>query len=124
MTFDNLLTISAVILLLPFLSFVLIIFNQKRLGRGAGWLGFSVLVIDFILSLIIGYNKLILFHREPMLQWKFEWFSLGNNAIQLGLGIDNLTAVMLLVVTLISALVHLFSTEYMKDDKRYPLYVI
>ena len=122
MTFDNLLTISAVILLLPFLSFVLIIFNQKRLGRGAGWLGFSVLVIDFILSLIIGYNKLILFPKEPMLQWKFEWFSLGNNAIQLGLGIDNLTAVMLLVVTLISALVHLFSTEYMKDDKRYPLY--
>ena len=120
MTFDNLLTMSAVILILPLISFVLIIFNQKRLGRGAGWLGLSFLVIDFILSVIIGYNKLVLYPSEPMLQWKFDWFSLGDSSIQLGLGIDNLTAIMLLVVTLISSLVHLFASEYMKGDERYP----
>jgi NADH-quinone oxidoreductase subunit L len=38
----------------------------------------------------------------------------------MGLGVDNLTAAMLIVVTLISGLVHLFSTEYMREDKRYP----
>ena len=120
MTFDNLLTISIVVLILPFVSFTLIIFNQKRLGRGAGWLGTSFLFVDFLLSAIIAYNKLILYPKETMLQWKFDWFSLGGSTIQLGVGINNLAAIMLIVVTLISLLVHLFSTEYMKGDKRFP----
>lgn len=120
MTFDNLLTISLVVLILPIISFVLIIFNQKRLGRGAGWLGTSFLFVDFVLSAIIAYNKLILYPKVPMLQWKFDWFSLGTSTIQLGVGIDNLAAIMLIVVTLISLLVHLFSTEYMREDKRFP----
>jgi NADH-quinone oxidoreductase subunit L len=120
MSFDSLLMMSAVVLILPLISFILIIFNQKRLGRGAGWLGLTSLTVTLVLSCIIAYNKLFVYPAEPMLQWKFDWFSLGNSAIKLGIGVDNLTAIMLIVVCLISTLVHLFSTEYMRDDKRYP----
>ncbi len=120
MSFDNLLTMSVVITILPLISFLIIIFNQKRLGRAAGWIGLSILSVDFILAAIVAYNRLFVYGSEAMIQWKFDWFSLGKHAITIGVGIDNLSAIMLIVVTLISTLVHLFSTEYMREDKRYP----
>lgn len=120
MSVDTMLSLSLVVLLLPLVSFVINIFNQKRMGRAAGWLGFSVLAACFVLSCVIAYERLFVYSAEPMQQMVFQWFSLGSVNISLGLGIDNLTAIMLLVVTLISSLVHLFSTEYMKGDPRYP----
>jgi len=124
MYFDNfndiLLSLSVVILILPLISFLLIIFNQKRLGRKAGWIGFSTLTLCLLLSAFVAFQKLVVYPDIGMIPWKFDWFSLGSSTINIGIGIDNLTAVMLIVVTLISSLVHLFSTEYMREDKRFP----
>jgi NADH-quinone oxidoreductase subunit L len=120
MFINNLLSLSVAILVLPLISFLIIIFNQKRLGKAAGYIGLGFIASTFVMSIIVAYNRLFVYGDMPMLQWKFEWFSLGSSNVQIGLGIDNLTAVMLIVVTLISSLVHLFSTEYMKDDARYP----
>jgi NADH-quinone oxidoreductase subunit L len=120
MTIDTLLSISVAILLLPLIGFLIIIFNQKRLGRFSGWVGLLFISLSFVMSAIVAYNRIFVYDNEAMLQWKFDWFSLGTSTMQIGIGVDNLTAIMLIVVTLISLLVHLFSTEYMKDDKRYP----
>lgn len=120
MSHDLLLKISLVILILPLVSFLIIIFNQKRLGKAAGIIGTSILGIDLILAAVVAFGKLVTYSEESIIQWKFHWFSLGNRTIDLGIGIDNLAAAMLIVVTLISFLVHLFSTEYMHDDKRFP----
>jgi NADH-quinone oxidoreductase subunit L len=46
----------------------------------------------------------------------------GSMNVEFGVLIDNLTVVMLVVVTLISTLVHFFSIGYMKDDVRYSRY--
>ena len=46
----------------------------------------------------------------------------GNFSINLGYFVDNITAIMLVVVSLIGFLVHLYSTEYMKDDSKYSRY--
>ncbi len=120
MSHDLLLKISVVILFLPLLSFLIIVFNQKRLGKAAGIIGTSILGIDLVLAAIVAFNKFVVYPNEAIIQWKFHWFSLGNRTIDLGLGVDNLAAMMLIVVTLISFLVHLFSTEYMSEDKRFP----
>ncbi|MFA7627116.1 MAG: proton-conducting transporter membrane subunit, partial [Candidatus Kapaibacterium sp.] len=120
MSHELLLQLSIVVLLLPLLSFLIIIFNQKRLGKASGIIGTSILGIDLLLSAVIAYGKLVNYSEETIIQWKFNWFSIGNRTIDLGIGIDNLAAVMLIVVTLISFLVHLFSTEYMHGDKRFP----
>ncbi|MDR0927719.1 MAG: NADH-quinone oxidoreductase subunit L [Ignavibacteria bacterium] len=120
MNFDSILSLSTAILILPLISFLILIFNQKRVGRAAGWIALAFLLADFVLAVIVAYNRLVLYADQAMIQWKFDWFSLGSTTIKLGIGVDNLTAVMLIVVTLISSLVHLFSTEYMKDDPRYP----
>ncbi len=62
------------------------------------------------------------------LAWDFTWIDLGNVPgvgplqIKMGIVIDNLTSIMLAMVTLISLLVHLYSTGYMAGDKNYGRY--
>jgi NADH-quinone oxidoreductase subunit L len=122
MASETLLMLAWAILLIPLLSFTFLIFFGKRLGRISGWIGTTLLGIDLILAGIVCYTKLVTFAHEPLIQMKFAWFHLGTFSIKVGIGIDNLAATMLIVVTLISFLVHLFSTEYMADDKRFSRY--
>ncbi len=120
MTHETLLRISSIILLLPLAGFTGIIFFQKKLGRAAGYIGSSILGINLFLSLLVAYQKLAFFSDAGMLQWKFDWLNLGSHSITIGIGLDNLAAIMLIVVNLISFLVHVFSLEYMREDIRFP----
>jgi NADH-quinone oxidoreductase subunit L len=50
----------------------------------------------------------------------FEWFRSGDLVVDWALKLDTLTAVMLVVVTTVSALVHLYSWGYMEEDPDQP----
>ncbi|CAN5661064.1 NADH-quinone oxidoreductase subunit L [soil metagenome] len=58
---------------------------------------------------------------EPVIR-EITWFQNGGVHIQVGTMIDGLSALMLVVVTLISMLVHVFSTDYVAGDRRYTHY--
>jgi len=120
MTPEILLNLSIAILIIPLLSFIILIFFGKRLGRPAGFIGTTILGIDLILSITVAFMRLVYYPDAAMHQYKFDWLNVGTNTIALGVGLDNLAAIMLVVVTLISFLVHLFSLEYMREDKRFP----
>ncbi|OYQ77140.1 NADH-quinone oxidoreductase subunit L [Wohlfahrtiimonas chitiniclastica] len=49
----------------------------------------------------------------------YEWMSVGNLAVAVGFLVDNLTAMMLVVVTFVSLMVHIYSIGYMKGDPGY-----
>jgi NADH-quinone oxidoreductase subunit L len=51
-----------------------------------------------------------------------SWWSNGGFDLNVGIRIDGLAVVLLVVVTTISLLVHYYSTEYMKDDRRFTHY--
>jgi NADH-quinone oxidoreductase subunit L len=127
MSQDSLLTLSAVILLLPLVGFVLVVFFGKRLPRQGDWLETSLITAGLALSLVVLYQKLTLYPHES-LALNFTWVDfhnvpgIGPLKIVLGLGLDNLSAIMLVVVTLISTLVHFFSIGYMHGDVRYSRY--
>ena len=53
-----------------------------------------------------------------------EWFRIGTLQVQLGFYVDGLTAVMLVVVTSISLMVHIYSLGYMHGDKRYTWFYV
>src|SRR5215211_5329442 len=59
--------------------------------------------------------------REPVTRG-FTWFQNGEIKIGAGIHIDGLTVMMLFVVTFISLLVHIYSSAYMKDDRRFTHY--
>ncbi len=122
MTQDTILRLMIIILLLPVLSFVINIFWGKKLGKASSIIGSSILGIDLILAIIVFVGKYYSFPNIDYLQLKFEWFNLGHIKIMVGIGGDNVAVVMLMVVTIISFLVHLFSTEYMAGDVRFSRY--
>jgi NADH-quinone oxidoreductase subunit L len=127
MSQNTLVTLSLLALILPLLGFLLLIFfGRKRLPRQGDVVETGLVLGSLVLSFIVFFNKILNF-PDPI-EWKFEWVNFGvvrnwgEMKITLGILIDNLSATMLVVVTVISSLVHIFSIGYMKDDIRYSRY--
>ncbi len=58
-------------------------------------------------------------HVTPPVVRGTTWLQSGGTKVEVGTMLDGLSAVMLLVVTLVSLLVHVYSTEYVAGDRRY-----
>ena len=122
----SLIQLSIAVLLLPLLSFVILIFFNKRLPRSGDFVGVGILGTTFALSFYIFWSVVVQAYDPAFrIVWDFTWIDFGNVPgvgpleIRMGIVIDNLTAIMLAMVTLISFLVHLYSTGYMSGDPRY-----
>ncbi|MCL6097138.1 MAG: hypothetical protein M1391_01010 [Bacteroidetes bacterium] len=118
--------LSIIILFLPLLGFATLIFLGKWVKKLHLFEVF-ILGLALILSIVVMYAKLSFYNVKDIVA-AFTWISMGNAPaigninIELGIKIDNITAIMLVVVNLISFLVHMFSIEYMRGDKRYTRY--
>jgi NADH-quinone oxidoreductase subunit L len=104
--------------LLPLAGFAVLIFFGKSIGRRAGALAVAVMAADAALS--VGLLATVARGVE-VTPFRFEWWT-GLTTVPLGFTLDGLGAVMIVVVTAVSALVHVFSLEYMADDQRYTRY--
>ena len=77
--------------------------------------------LSAVLAILIFYNGLVF---ESYGNYKlFEWISSGSFIANWSINIDPLSAVMLLVVTLVSALVHIYSIGYMSHDPFKPRFM-
>ena len=91
---------------------------QKRLGRGAV-IGIAILpvAISFVLAVSAFFQLL---GMEPdqrfLLDDMSEWIHVGNLKLNLAWWVDPLSSVMLLVVTGIGGLIHIYSAGYMDDE--------
>ena len=110
-------------LILPILSFIILIFFGKRFKQHSSKIALSLMGLMLLNALVLFTNS-IFYNSENhyFLSSSFEWFSTGALNVNLGYYVDNITLIMLVVVALIGFLVHLYSTEYMKDDLRYSRY--
>jgi NADH-quinone oxidoreductase subunit L len=103
--------------LLPFLSFFGILFFGKKLPDKGHTMGIVAVGVGLLLSLA-GFAELAAGADEVEKSW--TWFEFGGGLrLEFGMNYDFLTAVMFVVVTSVSLLVHIYSTGYMHDDKRY-----
>lgn len=122
----TIINLSLFILFLPLLGFVVTLLLGKKV-KSVYIFENLIIILSFFSSVYLLYSKLTNF-RTTKITAKLEWFSFNNLitetslSINLGFMIDNITAIMLFVVALISMLVHLFSIEYMKGDERYNRY--
>ena len=107
-------------LLLPFLSFLVLIFGGKKINKNSHFVALPLIFLMLINSISLLIKSLTIHHFQIIKS--FEWFSTGHFSVFLGCYVDNVTCIMLVVVCLISFLVHLYSTEYMKGDSRYSRY--
>jgi NADH-quinone oxidoreductase subunit L len=105
--------------LLPFLAFLVILFFGKKFPDRGHSVGIIAVGAAFVVSLL-GFVDLARGAEEVEKSW--TWFQLGGAEglrLEFGMNYDFLTAVMFIVVTSVSLLVHIYSTGYMHDDSRY-----
>jgi NADH-quinone oxidoreductase subunit L len=105
---------------LPLASFFINIAVGKRLPRKGDWLCLGTIAVALAMSIAIFREVFQAYDPNFRYHIVFPWITIGDRALlNTGILIDNLTAVMLLVVTIVSTLVHLFSIGYMHGDPRY-----
>ena len=104
----------------PLAAFVIQVFFGRRLPRGGDWVSLSAIVLAFFFSLPFFTQALSAAHPDFRISFgRWTWLDLGTTQIAVGLLVDNITAIMLMVVTLVSGLVHFYSVGYMHGDPRY-----
>ena len=123
------LTILCIILILPFTNFLVLGLGSKSIRQpfSGYWASFTMLV-SAVLSMNVAYEYFILkgtvngiYPSVELL--RYPWLVFGKNlSIDISIVLDPLTVMMLVVVTFVAAMVHVFSLGYMKDDKRYTTY--
>lgn len=107
------------IVFLPLLGAIIAGLFGRRIGaRQSEIITSSFLVIAALFSCVAFYEVAIL--GQPQSVHVLSWISSGSLQIDWMLRIDSLTAVMLVVVTGVSALVHIYSIGYMHDDPYRP----
>jgi len=112
-------TICLIIVLAPLLGSLIAGLFGKSIGRsGAHWATILGVLISFILSLVL-FKQVIIDDNPKTLIDIYHWFSLGDFAFKIGFLIDPLTVTMMIVVTFVSLMVHIYTIGYMHDDPGY-----
>ena len=109
------------VLLAPLLGVVVLAAGGRRLGEPrAGWLGTAAVGASFVASLLVlaGLLSLDSHHRSVEVSL-FSWVPAGNLAVDAAFLVDPLSVTMILFVTGVSALIHLYSIGYMHGDENY-----
>jgi NADH-quinone oxidoreductase subunit L len=101
---------SLLAVLLPLLSFIIVLFGKKGAGAGLSIFNISTSFISSILVFIAVWNK-------DSVHQQVNWFTIGNNVITAGIYLNNLSVLMMVLVSGIALLVHIYSIAYMKGDE-------
>ena len=104
---------------LPLAAFAVNIFFGKKLKGASAYIGIAAISASFLMSLSIFFAFL---GGAQRFEVNPEWLNLGAMKFGMGFLVDGMTSVMLIVVTLVSLLVQIYSIGYMHGDPRYPRY--
>ncbi len=115
--------------LLPLASFVLLgMFGRKYLGKSAGVAATVSLLISSLLALYAAYNYFFTEGKSngvyrQIVAMKYTWLQFSPNiSIDMGILLDPISVMMIVIVTFISLMVHVFSLGYMKGEDRFATY--
>ncbi|QTS83678.1 NADH-quinone oxidoreductase subunit L [Coxiella endosymbiont of Amblyomma nuttalli] len=110
--------LTLLIVLAPLLGCLIAGLGAKYMGRrGTQWITISLMTISFLSA--IWLFKLVTIEGKHYYGAIYTWGVSGRFHFNMGLMVDQLTSVMMLVITFISWVVHIYSTGYMVDDPSY-----
>lgn len=107
-----------IIPLFPLLSFLILLLFGKRLRDVSAYVGILLTLASLV------YSLLVLFERftQPTFKTSTEWLRIGDISLTAGFEVNQLNALMLVIVSLVSFLVHTYSKGYMDGDERFPVF--
>jgi len=112
-------SIYLAIVLAPLIGSVISGLFGRQIGRsGSHWVTIIGVAISFILSAFV--FKSIVIDDAPIFNGSvYTWLISDGIQFEVGFLIDRLTAVMMMVVTFVSLMVHIYTIGYMHDDPGY-----
>jgi len=107
------------IVLAPLIGSIIVGLAGHRLGRT---LSHSIAILGVTVSTVLAlyvFNHHVLQGAEVFNENIYTWMQVGELNMSVGFLVDNLTSVMLLVVSFVSLMVHIYTIGYMQEDKDY-----
>jgi NADH-quinone oxidoreductase subunit L len=104
---------------LPFVSFFVILLFGKRLPKKGAESGLLAVGTSFVLSIATAVEWI---DKEEVVARHWKWWENGTTEVSVGTHVDGLTVMMLIVVTFVSLMVHVYSTGYMHGDQRFTFF--
>jgi NADH-quinone oxidoreductase subunit L len=109
------------IVLLPVIAAALTLFFGKRTPGGGAV--FGIAAVGAAMALALGVLWHFVEGGGPY-EASIQWFEIGPLHLEVGILVDGLTAIMLVVVTTISLMVHIYSLGYMHGDSRFTWFYV
>lgn len=122
---------TILILLLPFLSFLLLgVFGKWFSHKAAGWVGTAVLFVVAALSYYTAYQYFFCTPRTAegilptLMPYNYQWlpFFLEGLSFNMGIMLDPISVMMLIVISTVSLMVHIYSFGYMHGERGFQRY--
>lgn len=107
-----------IIPLFPLLSFLFLLLFGKKLKENSAYVGILLVGVSFVYSLIVLFARF----TQPTYKAEGTWLSIGDVQLTAGFEVNQLNALMLVIVSLVSLLVHTYSKGYMHDDERFHVF--
>ncbi|MEO6627309.1 MAG: NADH-quinone oxidoreductase subunit L [Aquihabitans sp.] len=110
----------------PLVGFAVLVIFGRRLGEPlAGWLATGAVGGSFLATVavfidLVGKSA----HERALTQTMFKWLSVGGFQVDMGFLADPLSVTMLLFVTGIATLIHLYSIGYMHGDAQFTKFFV
>ena len=122
-------TIIALVPLLPLAGFLLLgLFGRKYLKKSAGIIGTLLLLASFLFSLYTAYGYFFDYGKvdgvyQKLIPLHYLWLEFSKGvSIDMGILLDPISVMMIVVVSFISLMVHIYSLSYMKGEERFSTY--
>ncbi len=112
-------------LALPLLGFLVngaLSLFRPQARKAVTAIGVGTVVAAFAVAVLVAGGLASSGAHQPMVLTYWSWMRAGELALNLGFQVDRLSVVILLVVTGVGGLIHLFSVGYMREDPGYARY--
>jgi len=95
------------------------LFGRTHIRDRAHWVAIPAAGLSFLVALLIAIQ---VFAGQTLDLDLYPWVVAGNFQVPVGFLVDPLSTVMMLTVTFVSLLIHVYSVRYMQGDPGYPRY--
>ncbi len=108
------------VLLPPVLAFLISLAGRRMAKQIISAVGISATGTSLVFSLLLLNESL----NSPLSldSWQFTWLELGSKPVNFGYTLEPLNVLMLVIVSTVSFLVHVYSQGYMKEDNRFHVF--
>lgn len=117
---DTVMQYAWLIPLFPLFAFIVIVSFGRQLKEGAAYVGIVLTGVAFVMALLTFLARFSAGATDE--KFLVNWLQVGDTIVRMGYEVNQLNAMMLLIVTFVSLLVQIYSKGYMHGDDRFPVF--